>query len=75
MKTCIGCKYAEWDKTKAGRLHPSGDGRCKYKIVMPVIPAAFSWLGLGNPPHPLGGHISRRKELRDHCPCFVHADG
>lgn len=64
MKSCIGCKFANWDKTKAGKLHPSGDGRCTYKYVPRPIPACMYWL---SSPKPDGGRISRREEMKDHC--------
>lgn len=32
---CVGCVYANWDCTSAGRLHPSGLGRCTYEVVLP----------------------------------------
>ena len=38
MKNCNGCRYAEWEKTKAGRLHPSGDEKCTYKGVKSALP-------------------------------------
>lgn len=39
MKTCKGCKYADWRKTKAGKLHPTGDGKCAYEYKVPQLPA------------------------------------
>lgn len=36
---CIGCKHAEWNTTKSGRLDSGGGGKCHFKIVeMPVVP-------------------------------------
>lgn len=66
MRNCIDCKYADWEKTKTGRLHPSGDGRCIYQYKVPALPASMYWLGRSDP-SPLGGHITRRKELKEHC--------
>jgi hypothetical protein len=66
MKKCLGCSYAEWDKTKANKLHPSGNGKCKYPYKIPQPPAAFYFLsGL---PVPCGGFINRNQEHKDHCP-------
>lgn len=65
MKTCVGCKYADWKKTAAGRLHPSGEGKCRYVIEPVALPAAYRWL-YGNP-EPTGGYISRKREFKDHC--------
>ena len=31
MKNCTDCKYADWQRTAAGKLHPSGDGECTYE--------------------------------------------
>lgn len=41
---CDGCRFAEWEKTASGRLHPSGHGRCAYAANHPV-PASHngSW--------------------------------
>jgi len=69
MKNCTDCKHAEWERTKAGRLHPSGDGRCKYPYKVPPLPAAMYWWGSGRPMIS-GGHINRREELPEHCPYF-----
>lgn len=73
MKTCNGCKYAEWDRTKSGRLHPNKGGWCKFKIKMPTIPAAFYCLWEYRP---CGGHIRRDEPFRDgkHCPCWEPED-
>ena len=72
MKSCKGCKYAKWERTNAGRLHPSGDGVCTYKVKLPTLPASRSWLG--GAPVSLGGSIERRRELSRHCPCFQPED-
>ena len=65
MKNCTGCKYAEWQRTKSGNLHPSGDGECTYEVKRPVAPISMS-LSF----HICGGFINRRRELKDHCPCY-----
>lgn len=70
MKTCVGCAFAEWNKTKSGRLSPTGDGRCGYEVKLPQLPAAFYWLGSASTG---GGHINRKKELREHCPMYQRA--
>ena len=70
MKNCTECKYAAWRVTAIGRLHPSGDGRCKYPFKIPELPKAFYWLYVG-PPEPCGGAINRRKNLADHCVYFA----
>jgi hypothetical protein len=75
MKTCNGCKYAEWLKTANGRLHPSGQGDCKYPYKVPALPSAFYWAGWisNDAPVPVGGCINRREELKDHCPYWSPA--
>ena len=54
MKNCTECKYAEWVRTKSGRLHQSGDGACQYKWSAPELPAAMYWSG-DKAPIPFGG--------------------
>ncbi len=66
MKTCIGCKYAEWARTKSGRLSPAGYGECKYKWKMPKLPASMYWIGQREP-SPSGGYISRKTGLKEDC--------
>ena len=69
MKNCKDCKYADWDKTKSGRLHPSGDGRCTFPWKIPALPASMYWIGK-NSPTPNGGSINRKKRFKDHCPYY-----
>ena len=73
MKNCTDCKHALWDKTETGRLHPKGGGRCKYPYTVPALPQAFYWMYRGAP-EPLGGHISRRTELQDHCTYYARTE-
>lgn len=75
MKTCNGCKYAEWKLTGIGHLHPSGDGKCTYEWKLPPLPQSMSWTGfLGTSPKPYGGQISRKRDLPDHCAYFVRVE-
>lgn len=67
MKDCNGCKYAEWAKTKNGRLHPSGDGDCSKLIKIPNIPNAFYYI---NKPTISGGYINRNRTFSTHCPYY-----
>jgi hypothetical protein len=75
MKTCKGCKWAEWKKTANGRLHPSGDGLCAFPVKAPVLPSCISGsYGLRDIRRDMeSAHrgISRNRELRDHCPCYA----
>lgn len=73
MKTCDGCKYAEWRKTSNGRLHPSGDGMCAYPWTLPKLPASMYFVG--GEPRPSGGVIRRKEEHKDHCPYWNPANG
>lgn len=73
MKNCTDCKHAQWDRTAAGRLHPSGAGRCGYEYKVPPLPAAWRWI-LGGAPRVIGGHINRRRELDEHCPYFAREE-
>lgn len=72
MENCTDCKHSEWAKTGAGRLHPSGDGRCKYPWKIPALPAPMYWLG--SAPSPLGGQINRREEMKEHCTYFARKE-
>jgi hypothetical protein len=68
MKNCTHCKHANWDRTAAGRLHPSGDGRCIYPLKFPVLPSAFYFL---SPIRPCGGTINRKREHDEHCAYYA----
>lgn len=39
---CEQCKYAEWKRTKNGRLHPSGQGRCAWKKTFQIAGSVIS---------------------------------
>lgn len=66
---CDGCVFAEWNRTKNGRLHPSGDGRCKAPLPKMEIPAAFYWTVFSLYPTPSGGRIERRKPFSNDKEC------
>ena len=68
MKNCTDCKHALWYTTATGRLHPGGGGFCKYPYKIPALPAAFYWMS-NRADAPLGGHINRREDLKNHC-CY-----
>lgn len=72
MKECKGCKYADWKRTETGRLHPSGDGRCKYPYKVPELPASMYWIPRA--PVQSGGHISRHQQLDGHCVYFSRGE-
>lgn len=71
MKRCVGCISADWLKTATGKLHPSGNGYCVKKIIIPPLPASMYWL---SSPQPFGGLINRRRELNEHCPYFARKE-
>lgn len=73
MKSCLHCKYAKWDRTAAGKLHPSGDGRCTFPYKVPPLPQALYWTGVGAP-RPNGWHINRKEELKDHCVYYAREE-
>jgi hypothetical protein len=69
--TCVGCFYAEWSRTTGGRLHPTGEGMCRYFKFHPLdlkLPEAFFWLSESGP-RPLGGQINRRASDGLSLPC------
>lgn len=68
---CRGCKFAKWDVTKAGKLHPSGSGRCMWQYPEIQLPASMYFVGRspGDSPKPCGGQIDRKLELPRGCPC------
>lgn len=61
MKTCSTCQFAEWHRTKVGRLHPDGDGRCTWIAPEFKIPKAMYWMGSTKP---MGGYIDRNNPER-----------
>ena len=64
MKSCKDCKYADWQKTVSGKLHPSGSGKCGFVVSIPALPASMYWFDC---PRPNGGSISRKETLKEHC--------
>jgi hypothetical protein len=70
MKNCLHCKHANWKRTEAGKLHPSGDGKCTYPWKMPPLPASMYWMGQ-KAPTPHGSWINRKTELNDHCTYYA----
>jgi hypothetical protein len=61
---CLTCKLAEWNKTAAGRLHPNGEGMCRWKPAHIPTPRAWKWAwGDDLPqPKPFWGQIDRKPE-------------
>lgn len=60
VSRCLDCKHAEWLRTDAGRLHPSGQGQCSWTQTFQV--AASTDRGFdprGTPVEMHGGYIYR----------------
>lgn len=55
---CPDCSLANWARTKSGRLHPLGDGRCQWQMPIIQIPPVYTW-GLSGQPKLNGGYINR----------------
>ena len=71
MKTCLGCKYAKWDRHKDGGLHPSGGGECTYEYEIPPFPNASYLI---HSPILIGGRINRKTVYRTHCPYYQETE-
>jgi hypothetical protein len=70
---CMECRFAEWARTKNGRLHPDGNGKCTWRIPEIPIPRAFTinFRYADVIPQPAGGYITRDSQhaIRQ-CPTF-----
>ena len=73
MKNCTHCVHAKWDRTAAGKLHPSGDGRCQKEYKVPPLPASMYWTWTSIPT-PSGGQINRKRDLGDHCVYYARTE-
>ena len=71
MKTCNGCKYAMWKKTKTGSLCPSGIGTCEYRYKIPSLPKSMYFVAS---PGIVKSAISRHVEFTDHCVYYEGMD-
>jgi len=69
---CITCVYASWEKTKNGRLSPTGSGRCLWDRPC-VIPASMYFFGKAEL-KPMGGYINRHEKLKESCLCWEKKD-
>ncbi len=45
MNNCLNCGYANWERTKSGSLHPSGNGKCVWEMPVIDIPVSFYYIG------------------------------
>lgn len=64
---CLTCKFADWKRTAAGRLHPDGAGRCRWVVPEIAYPKALYFIG--GRPKPYGGWIERGANFTD-CPAY-----
>ena len=71
---CMNCKYAEWERTKSGRLHPDKSGKCSCVVTLPPVPnstATFHYRHDDDTPLVVrGGWIWRNEKTGQDCPCF-----
>lgn len=79
MADCKDCKFASWQRTTTGRLHPSGDGRCTWQGWTEwKMAAAFYYIGcrdMRSVPTPDGGHINRKTPIKaSECQVFQPAE-
>lgn len=70
---CDDCKFAKWNRTTSGRLHPNKMGRCEWVFLPPLVPKAyrFAYGKPGEYPNPSGGYIERGATYTDNCACFT----
>jgi hypothetical protein len=65
-RSCLDCRFANWARFGNGRLHPNGDGRCKWVMPVIVLPKSRYFSGYNSPePEPSGGYIDRKKPHTD----------
>lgn len=73
MSNCKECHFAVWRKTKTGKLHPSGEGKCTCKPWEKwQIPVAYYYIHSRKIIPPEGGYINRRTPHEGKCPFFQH---
>ena len=67
---CTTCQHADWQRTKTGRLHPSGTGECLWDDWKEwKLPKAFWYISSKQNVRPGGGYINRRNPFTD-CPFY-----
>jgi hypothetical protein len=72
MKSCLGCCYADWKRSKNDALHPSGEGKCTFQVKIPQLPNSRYWIGQ---PCIGGGYINRKERFEKDCPFYKHLAG
>ena len=66
---CDDCRFANWERTSQGVLHPGKSGRCTLLSAHPLDLrrlAAFYWVGMAKS-GPSGAWIKRGAELKSDC--------
>lgn len=74
---CDTCRFADWNKTANGRLHPGKQGKCTWTAPVYPIPKAvsYSWAGGGKPPvEQHGRYISRDQHMHLNCEAWKPND-
>lgn len=71
---CMTCKFADWKRTAAGRLHPDGQGRCRWQMPEITLPKAFYYVGYHSTPKPSGGQIERKHDDERECAAWLLLD-
>jgi hypothetical protein len=70
--SCLNCANADWYRTKTGKLHPNGQGKCTWKMPVIEIPKAFYYMyEKRTVPSPTFGGAIDRKDPHTDCPCWV----
>lgn len=67
MSECFGCKWAVWDRTTNGRLHPNKAGRCMWALPLTTAFPMVLLQGWGSPAiralqEPAGRYIERGRQ-------------
>lgn len=40
---CVGCKFANWDRTPSGAIHRSGRGQCTWQTVFAIAASSITF--------------------------------
>ena len=74
MTICLDCKFAQWDRTQSGRLHPNGEGKCLWTkvVVMPASVPIYNQNAVNRITNSLfAGYIERGGRGLSKCPTYV----
>ena len=73
MNNCLNCKFAEWARTKNGRVNPRQAGRCTWTKTVRIPPYAEPSLGQNNGAIVFEGGYIWRDTPHEKCPTFQPA--